>query len=192
MNQLKVILLWACMGVLLFLGTVFYGMPFFLSFGINNRAENDSTYAFDLSDMKKGEYREYGYFSVYRRTDRDKLLINEYLGSLQDPSSLGSSQPEGSDNVWRSGSENFFVFYPYAPNRGCSVDFVEPNHEPYGEWMNASHIHKFAHFVDLCEGRIWDTSGRILKKPYSLPEVNLTVPKTKWYTSAEVVVVLGS
>lgn len=176
---------------MILIGLVLILIPFVFSWGISEKAKNNSSFMYDLSDMNPGELRELSYVWVYRRTTTDKESNDRHLSSMVDPESNESRQPLDSKNKWRSANPDFFVFFPHAPVRGCEIEFRKSIDKPYNDWMQSDFIHHYPHFYGRCEGRLWDTSGRLIKRENFPYEKNLIVPKIVWRSHTKMVVNLG-
>jgi hypothetical protein len=91
-------------------------------------------------------------------------------------------------NKWRSESKEYFIFKPYAPKRSCGVKLV--NSKNYYGWEppeNAALV-ELPYFTEACEGRTWDTSGRLYYREGYPPERNLIVPKVQWLSETKVLI----
>lgn len=175
----------ACLGTI---GLLFVGAVFFYALGPTKGSENDAWAEIDLSGMKPGEVNDVGWAWIYRRHEEDKARVGAYLEMLADPESAHSTQPESSKNQWRSASPDFFVFLPWAPQRGCGVIFRAKGTNVGDWWPEHKIASEIPHFIEPCEGRIFDSSGRLFLRRGYPPEQNLSVPYTKWITPTKVLV----
>lgn len=158
------------------------------SLGISAKTENDSWSEYDLVGIRPGELRKLDWAWVYRRTDQDKKNVRAFIARMEDPLSLHSRQPENARNEWRSGSPEFFIFLPFAPIRGCGVKFMPPGELDYADIPEADIVKLAPYFSEPCEGRVFDTSGRLFRRQNYPPENNLIVPDTQWVTKTKVLV----
>ena len=169
-----------------FAGMLFAVYPFLASMKLSEKAKNNSWRVYDLSDMKPGQLRKLGQAWAYRRTASDFESYDKLKTIYQDPDMAESEQPDTAMNQWRSPDKDFLVFLPWAPVRGCAVIFVEPGTETYEYYEDGQLIAPHAHFREMCEWRIFDTTGRLLARGQWPPENNLTIPEMKWESSRRV------
>lgn len=179
--------------VLFFLSLAIFLTAFFILSG--NLAINDDDMVnegwavCDLSGMRSGDFKECGWGSVvYKRTDRDINAIDEYYGLLADPMSLLSNQPDAAKNEWRSENKKCFVFLPFAPIRGCELNFKLPGRDINPQWPEAAALFELPYLSESCEGRAWDMSGRLYKREGYPDELNVTVPNFQWQSEFEVII----
>lgn len=156
--------------------------PFGSSLLPSEKAKAEAQY--DLSDIQPGELRSVASFMVYRRTPEDfasyevsrKFYVN---GGME-----RSKQPASANNELRSDRREFFIFLQGAPVRGCYVALVtEPVETTAATAAYAPDVvalNGFPHFREPCEGRIFDTTGRLLDRKGYPPEENLSVPALRW------------
>ena len=190
MNR-KSLLITAVAGMTI-VGGIFLSLPFFHSLSMNAKQENDAWGAVcDLSDLAPGAMKKCGWAMVYRRTPLDKKSIARFEHLLADPNSSDSQQPESARNQWRSENKDFFVFNSRAPVRGCVVALKEP--EKSFEWgpQEKEALLTLPYFTENCEGRTWDTSGRLYMRTDNPPEKNLIVPKVRWVSESSVLIYGG-
>ena len=173
------------------MGVIFLSIPFLLSLSINVKQENDAWGVCDVSDLAPGAMKRCGWALVYHRTSLDKNSIARFKHLLADPDSSESQQPESARNQWRSENKDFFVFRSWAPVRGCGIELKAP--EKSLEWnpQEKEALLALPYFTEHCEGRAWDTSGRLYMRTYNPPEKNLIVPKVRWVTEFGVLVYGG-
>jgi len=157
----------------------------FSSLAINAKQENSAWGTCSLSDFPVGEVTECNLVSVYRRTNKEIESIDMYTHLLADPYSDASVQPKNAKNKWRSESSEYFVFKPYAPKKGCAVKLKSPQDYGWSPPENEALV-ALPHFHELCEGRTWDTSGRLYRRSGALPELNLIVPAVEWVSPTTV------
>ena len=176
--------------ILLAVGIAFLFVPFIKSFDMNAKQENDKWASCNLSDMIPGTIRECGFGMVYRRTQEDRVTISNYQHLLADPNMLESKQPNTAYNKWRSEKPEYFVFYPWAPHRRCGVTLKTANTVKFGNWKPPEYeaLQKLPFFMEYCEGRTWDTSGRLYSRKNYPPEYNLTVPNSIWKSDTYVLI----
>lgn len=172
-------------------GIVFFSVPFLRSLSITARQESDAWGACDVSSLAPGAVKKCGSAMVYRRTSRDKSSIRQFEYLLADAYSKGSKQPESARNQWRSESQDFFVYKAWAPVRGCGVELKAPGPPQGWEPVEKAAILALPYFTEPCEGRIWDTSGRLYRRPNYPEEKNLTVPKVRWVSDSKVLIYGG-
>ncbi len=172
------------------IGIGFLSIPFIQSMNINIKQENDAWATCDLSDIAPGSIKECGYGKVYRRTQADKDSISKFAHLLDDPKMSNSEQPESASNKWRSENPDFFVFYPWAPKRLCAVEFKVANSIEYGGWKPPEYeaLNELPFFIEPCESRTWDTSGRLYHRSNYPAEYNLIVPNVRWKTNTRILI----
>jgi len=117
---------------------------------------------------------------VYRRTQRDINSVSKYAHLLQDHDSNNSKQPVSAKNQWRSENTNYLVFKAYAPNRDCGVTLHEPLTVITWDPPELEALQELPYFTEQCEGRVWDTSGRLYRRDNYPLEQNLIIPKHRW------------
>jgi len=164
-----------CMVVI---GLIFVSIPFLGSWAINQKQESFVWKSCDMSDMKEGELKKCGWAMIYKRTALDKENIKKYVYLLDDPNSLKSKQPEALRNVWRSETPDFFTFKSRSPRLGCRINLK--NKPLYDEAPEKVALSELPYFTEFCDGRTWDTSGRLYKREGYPFELNLVVPKVSW------------
>jgi len=176
-----------------FIGSVFLAYPFITSLSISAGSLNNSIVSCSVKEMMPGQIIECGPASIYRRTKTDRRDINEFAYLLQDPQSIYSKQPNNKQNRWRSTNTEYFIYYSFAPKRGCPINFNKPKKFDIS-WYEPPEVEALEHlpyFTEQCEGRTWDTSGRLYFRKGYPKEFNLTVPKTNWVSSTNVQVYGG-
>jgi ubiquinol-cytochrome c reductase iron-sulfur subunit len=173
-------------GALALIGVTVSAVPFVNSLSINPKQENDAWGSCDVSELKKGETKKCGWAIVYRRTDIDISSIDKYTSLLADPGSKQSEQQSLAQNRWRSVNEDYFIFKPWAPIRKCEVKLVEPKFYYGWEPPENDALMELPFFTEPCEGRTWDTSGRLYYREGYPPERNLIVPKVQWVSPTKV------
>lgn len=163
-------------------------VPFVNSLSINPKQENIAWGSCDVSELKKGTVLQCGWAIVYRRTDLDIESIDKYTSLLDDPDSKQSEQHPLSENHWRSENKEYFVFKPWSPVRGCEVKLVDSKF--YYGWQPPENeaLMELPFFTEPCEGRAWDTSGRLYYREGYPPERNLNVPKVRWISREKVLI----
>ena len=168
-------------------GVIFLSIPFFQSLSMNAKQENDAWGACDVSNLAPGAMKKCSWALVYRRTSLDKKSIARFEYLLADPNSNESQQPQSARNQWRSEHKDFFVFKSWAPVRGCGVGLKDP--EKSFDWGQA--LLTLPYFTEPCEGRTWDTSGRLYMRTNNPPEKNIIVPKVRWVSESSVLIYGG-
>ena len=173
------------------MGVIFLSVPFFHSLSMNAKQENDAWGACDVSNLAPGAMKKCSWAMVYHRTSLDKNSISRFKHLLADRDSSESQQPESARNQWRSENPDFFVFKPWAPIRECGVELKDA--EKSLEWgpEEKEALLTLPYFTEPCEGRAWDTSGRLYLRPGYPPEKNLIVPKVRWVSESSVLVYGG-
>lgn len=175
-------------GGLAAIGLAISAIPFIQSMSVTAARENAAWATCDVSDLPQGKARVCGYAMVYRRTEKDKTSVSKFIHLLSDPESLHSEQPETAKNIWRSENSEFFVFYPWAPVRRCVVELISSGPMNGWEVPETEALSELPYFRELCEGRAWDTSGRLyFREDYPL-EHNLIVPKVRWVDASKLLV----
>lgn len=170
-------------------GVIFLSIPFFQSLSMNAKQENDAWGAVcDVSDLALGGMKKCGLATVYRRTSIDKKSIARFKHLLADPASSESKQPESTRNQWRSENKDFFVFSPWAPVRGCGVELKDPEKSFERGPEEKEALLTLPYFTENCEGRTWDTSGRLYLRTYNPPEKNLIVPRVRWVSESSLLI----
>jgi hypothetical protein len=163
-------------------------IPFVSSMSINPKQENEAWNTCDISGLEKGSLKRCDWAVVYRRTDMDVFLIDKYSSLLADPDSEHSEQPSSAQNRWRSESKEYFVFKPWAPVRKCEVKLVDSNYYYGWEPPENDALNELPFFAEQCEGRAWDTSGRLYYREGYPPERNLIVPRVEWVAPTKVII----
>lgn len=194
MHQRKI--LTGLVTVLIGFGFLMASIPFFASLSPTPKAENDAWIICDVSNLKPGEFQDCGNSQIYRRTSLDKEAIDRFKKLLADPASIHSKQPSEARNKWRSVNIDYFIFRPFAPERGCLTKFHEKpeacssdtgcNNPFYWGPPEAKALESLPYFYEYCEGRTWDMSGRLYNREYYPYEENLAVPKARWLSKTKV------
>ncbi len=166
-------------------GLIFLSVTFLSYLSLTPKQENDAWIACEVSDLQPGAIRKCGWNFVYRRTEQDKLSNSKFLFLLADPNSDNSKQPAEARNQWRSENPDFFVFKSMAPIRGCQVEFKEPGSIGWDVPEKVA-VEALPYFFEPCDGRTWDTSGRLYLRTGYPPEKNLIVPKVHWLSKYNV------
>ena len=172
-------------------GIVFLSIPFISSLSMTAKQENDTWGACDVSNLAPGAVKKCGWAMVYRRTPLDKSAIRQFEYLLADAHSNGSKQPESARNQWRSESQDFFVFKAWAPVRGCAVELKNPGVPLGSKSVEKAAILTLPYFTEPCEGRTWDTSGRLYRRSNYPMENYLIVPKVRWVSEFKVLIYGG-
>lgn len=162
-------------------------IPFVHSLSINPKQENEAWGSCDVSELGKGSTKQCGWAVVYRRTDTDISSIDKYSSLLADRNSEHSEQPSSAQNRWRSENKEYFVFKPWSPIRKCEVKLVDSKYYGWEPPENDA-LMELPFFTERCEGRTWDTSGRLYYRGGCPPERNLIVPKVRWVTPTKVLI----
>jgi hypothetical protein len=170
-------------------GLAVLGVMFVGSMWRNDRQEDEAWVRCDLSRTVPGSVSRCGPASVYRRTEADKQAVNRFRHLLDDANSRHSEQPPALRTAWRSGNPDYLVFMAYSPVRGCPVTMA-PAGPPHAGWTlpESAAIETLPYFVERCDMRMWDTSGRLYHRQGYPRELNLIVPETRWLSPTEVVV----
>ena len=176
---------------MMLIGGVMIATPFVESLSINPRQENAAWHACDVSALSPGEMKKCGWSVVYRRTEEDRASVTKFASLLADPNSIESQQPKGANNQWRSTNPEFFIFKPYAPVRGCLVESVTTGQMFRWKLPENDALKELPYFMEPCEGRTWDTSGRLYHRKGYPPEKNLIVPEVRWVSKTKVLVHAG-
>lgn len=184
----KKVVLKLSLGTMLIIGLVLIAVPFIQSLSVNPKQENAAWGSCDLSDLPKGGLKKCGWVFVYRRTDTDILSINRFAALLADPGSKESEQPLSATNQWRSENKEFFIFKPWAPNRGCEVKLINPRPDFAWERPENEALMELPFFAEQCDGRTWDTSGRLYYREGWPSERNLSVPRVRWVSPEKVLI----
>lgn len=134
----------------------------------------------DLALMQPGELLNIddwpgGPVAVYRRSAHEIAGLSRLEQRLHDPRSHSSRQPDDLRTATRSRLSEYFVFIPAETKRGCHVRYIPSGRQPKPDiaWHGG--------FVDLCNGSLYDTAGRVYRAYRSEGQQNLTVPD---YTAA--------
>ena len=166
------------------IGLGFVGYMFLSGLSITDKQKNSAWATCDLTEMHEGTIRECGYGNVYKRTELDKESVSKYTHLLADPDQNESTQPDSAKNKWRSENKDFFVYYPWTPNtnRRCGIHFKKAGTYIDSSWGIPEYeaIKNLPYFIDYCESRTWDVSGRLYNRNNYPPEYNLIVPNIKW------------
>lgn len=178
-------------GLMVVLGLVLVSLPFLQSLSVNPKQEHAAWRPCDISGMNKGEWKKCGWTFIYRRTDEDIAAVDRYRDLLADPESRQSEQPVAAQNQWRSENREYFVFEPWSSFRRCPVEFRDSGHDYPWEPPEHRVLQELPFFMESCEGRTWDMSGRLYHRQGYPPERNLTVPRVKWVSSEKVLIYGG-
>ena len=127
-----------------------------------------------------------GQYAIYRRTESDKAAVDRYTVLLDDADSERSTQPATERNHWRSAHPDYFVYVDSTPVRGCPIQWQRANTDAGLTWPEKDALDALPHFVDRCDQRAWDASGRLYRRPGYPAELNLSVPATQWETPTRV------
>ena len=169
-----------------------FAYPLVRSMSVTAKQENAAWGACDVSNLTPGALTRCKWALVYRRTPRDKDAIGKFAHLLEDPESQRSQQPDSARNQWRSENPDYFVFLPYAPVRSCGVELRQAGGTSWWwEPPEQEAIDVLPHFFELCEGRMWDTSGRLYKRNGYPSEKNLIVPEVRWKSKTKLLVYAG-
>jgi len=173
--------------LLVVIGVVILIGMLFSSLAINEKQEDEAWGACDLSGIQPGSVIKCRSISIYRRTQKDIQSVEKYTDLLADPHSLESEQPASARNKWRSESEQYFIFQSFAPKRLCTVELTQTVN--YG-WQpeEKEALKDLPYFTENCEGRAWDTSGRLYSRAGFPEELNLSVPTVKWVSPTSVLI----
>jgi len=174
--------------LLTLIGLLFVAYPFINSLSISEKSLNNSIATCSVKEMEPGETIECNRASIYKRTEHDKSNIKTFAYLLSDPQSIYSKQPKSTKNIWRSENSDYFIYYSWAPKKGCPITLKETINIQ-NNWYHPPELEALKilpYFTEQCEGRAWDTSGRLYHREGYPKELNLTVPKHKWVSSISV------
>ena len=173
---------------MLIIGLGFVAYPFINSLAISEKSKNDSIGSCSVKDMKPGDIIQCKNASIYKRTNKDKEYFKAFAYLLADPQSIYSTQPKNTNKLWRSSNVDYFIYYSWSTRRGCTATLQEP--ESYKdikyEPPEAVATKVLPFFVEQCDGRRWDTSGRLYHRDGNPEEYNLEVPETEWVSESTV------
>jgi len=169
-------------------GLAFASYPFISSLSISEQTKSDSIFTCSVDNMKSGEIIECGRVSIYKRTENDKKYLTKFAYMLSDPQSIYSKQPKSINKLYRSENPDYLVYLSWAPKRGCPLSLKE-SVSSNDDWYippELEALKDLPYFTEQCEGRAWDTSGRLYHRDGYPEESNLTIPNTKWVSKTTV------
>jgi Rieske Fe-S protein len=133
---------------LLLIGLLAFAWVLVSSLTVTHQDEDESNQYYmdvDVSELKPGQVKkvslQYKEVWIYHRSNDDIAQLKKQALPL------------------RSVREQYFVFFPYEPKRGCVVN-----------WDSAGKT-----FYDTCNARHFDLAGRVLPQT-GLPTVQLSMP----------------
>lgn len=173
--------------IMFLLGLGFISWLFFSGLSSTDKQENAAWVECDVSRLIPGQVIQCAFAVVYKRTDTDKKRIDDYVNLLDDPASARSTQPDSVKNKWRSENTDYFIFLPIAPVKKCRVALQRPT-SSWGHHSEKRPLSELPFFSELCDGRAWDTSGRLYRRDDYPNEFNLKVPQVKWLSDTRALI----
>lgn len=131
----------------------------------------------DVSRLAPGQIRELEWKGrpvwILHRTEAMRAsLLATAEAALYDPDSRWSRQPREYRNVYRGGSQDYFVVVPLGTDLGCLMNLVRPEESAGQDWPGG--------FVDRCRQSRYDFAGRVYRDQPA--RRNLEVPPHRWIT----------
>lgn len=160
-------------------GLGFVAYPFFATFlpdtSVDAERRQQWQRELDLANLHTGELLSLddwpgGPVAVYRRSAHEVAGLARIADQLHDPHSQQSRQPDDLRTPARSHLPEYFVFVPAETERGCQVRYIPPDKQPKPD------IAWYGGFVDLCNGSLYDTAGRVYRAYRGERQQNLAVP----------------
>ena len=173
--------------MLIGVGILFVAIPFVASFDRNPRGDSESWIEYDLSGLAPGSILQFDLGFAYRRTARD-FESYEISSELRQPGPSNVATPPEADNEFRSSDPAVLIAFSQTPNRYCDLEFRESYSYPEYSWPDAIAMSDYPHFFEPCDGRVYDTTGRILARESYPREDNLRLPRTDWLDEDRVLI----
>jgi len=165
------------------IGAATAAVPFIASFQPSARAKAiGAPVEVDISAIEPGQRVTYKWRGkpvwVLRRTP-EQVEALKAGGTLRDPDSKESEQPEFAKNAWRSSKPEYLVLVGVCTHLGCSPTFRPlPDSETGTPWNGG--------FYCPCHGSKFDLAGRVfLGVPAPL---NLVVPPYKFLSDTRILI----
>ncbi len=163
------------------IGAATAAVPFIASFQPSARAKAiGAPVEVDISTIEIGQRVTYKWRGkpvwVLRRT-AEQLEGLKAGGTLRDPESKESEQPEFAKNAWRSSKPEYLVLVGVCTHLGCSPTFRPlPDSEVGPDWKGG--------FYCPCHGSKFDLAGRVFS---GVPApLNLAVPPYKYLSDTRI------
>ena len=133
----------------------------------------------DISKLEPGQLVTFEWRGkpvwVVRRTDEALASLSEVASKLRDPTSEESTQPEQSQNLWRSIKKEYLVLLGVCTHLGCSPTYMP---EIEGDWLGG--------FFCPCHGSKFDFAGRVHQ---GVPApLNLEVPPYHYLSEGRILI----
>lgn len=165
------------------IGAATAAVPFIASFQPSARAKAiGAPVEVDISTIEVGQRVTFKWRGkpvwVLRRTP-EQLEALKAGGSLRDPDSKESEQPEFAKNAWRSSKPEYLVLVGVCTHLGCSPSFRPlPDAETGADWKGG--------FYCPCHGSKFDLAGRVFS---GVPApINLAVPPYKYLSDTRILI----
>ncbi len=159
-------------------GMIAATIPFASSLQPSARAKDNAYRVVDASQIQPGQILDLGPIRVYRRTPADfESYIYSSVHHFDNP--LSKPLPKEAQNELRSAHPEYFVYRPYTVRRGCDAVYYRKADGDPKVWRHNDLSNVYPRFWDMCEGTIFDTTGRALGVEYLPLEGDLTVPPTE-------------
>lgn len=165
--------------VLALIGLGFAAYPFFAALlpdaAVDSRQQARWQRDIDVSTLQPGRLLTIddwpgGPVAVYRRSAHEIEGLARIEAQLHDPHSQRSTQPDDLRTTTRSRLLEYFVFVPAETERGCHVRYIPADKQPKPD------IAWYGGFVDLCNGSLYDTAGRVYRTYRGKRQQNLALP----------------
>jgi len=165
-------------------GAGFVAVPFIASMQPSARARAaGAPVEVDFSKLEPGQLMRVEWRGkpvwILRRTPETLANLAKLEGSLRDPESNESDQPENCKNQGRSIKPEYFIAVGICTHLGCSPTFVPDPGGDMGEaWLGG--------FFCPCHGSRFDLAGRVYQ---GVPApLNLVVPPYTYLSDARMII----
>ncbi len=165
------------------IGAATAAVPFIASFQPSVRAKAiGAPVEVDISAIEPGQRVTFKWRGkpvwVLRRTPEQVEALKSG-GTLRDPDSKESEQPEFAKNAWRSSKPEYLVLVGVCTHLGCSPSFRPlPDSETGADWKGG--------FYCPCHGSKFDLAGRVFA---GVPApLNLVVPPYKFLSDTRILI----
>jgi ubiquinol-cytochrome c reductase iron-sulfur subunit len=166
-------------------GAATASIPFVVAFLPSARAKAiGAPVEADLSLIEPGQrvifkWRGMPVWVVRRTNEQIETLKAVAMGTLSDPESAKSQQPEFAQNAWRSSNPEYLVLVGICTHLGCSPTFrPNPDDEVGADWKGG--------FFCPCHGSKFDLAGRVFA---NVPApTNLSVPPYRFLNETRILI----
>ncbi len=133
----------------------------------------------DISKLEPGQLVTFEWRGkpvwVVRRTEEALASLSTVTSKLRDPESSESTQPEESQNLWRSIKKEYLILIGICTHLGCSPTYMP---EIQGDWEGG--------FFCPCHGSKFDFAGRVYA---GVPApLNLEVPPHYYLSEGRILI----